>query len=115
MAQDFNELLTSLLESFDADDKKDVDSFLSEKTKELGLSKKSINCLNDTNKWIDAFDNNARDLDEAEKSGRSRKSWMKSKFDGMLDGRTDEEKTAVANAILNSNDELVKKSLSEEE
>jgi hypothetical protein len=115
MEQDFDNLLTSLLESYDADEKKDVNAFLVKKQKELGLSDQSISSLNETNEWIDAFDKNAKDLDDAEKSGRSRKSWMKSRIDDILEGKTDEEKTNVANIILNSNEEIINQSLSKEE
>jgi hypothetical protein len=116
MEQSFDELLASLLESYDAEEDKNVDSFIKKKVKELGLTKESIDRLEKTNEWIEAFDKNARDLNNAKEDDEcSRQSWVQSKINVILDGRNDEEKTTVANTLLKSGEEEITKILSKEE
>ena len=114
MEEKFDELLNNLFESFDANGDKDVNAFLAEKVKKMNLSADSTELLNQTNEWIDAFDENARSLKEAKDKGKTRRSWLKSKLDTALADRTEKEKVEFANAILKANDEIIDTTLNEE-
>ena len=48
------------------------------------------------------------------KDGKSRSSWFKTKFNKILEGRTDKEKTAVANTLLDSDNDIVNNLIKED-
>lgn len=113
MEEQFDKLLTSMLEGFDSS-KQDIDSYINDKVKEANLSEKDREKLKKTNEWIDAFDKNAKELSDVTKDGKSRSSWFKTKFNKILEGRTDKEKTAVANTLLDSDNDIVNNLIKED-
>ena len=114
MENEFDKLMDSLLDSYDANKEKNVDAFIEEKVKELDLSKEDEALLKETNDWIECFDKNSKDLQDAKAAGKSRQSWMTSKMNSILSGCSEKEKTEVVNAILSANEEVINGKLTEE-
>jgi hypothetical protein len=114
MEQDFESILNSLLESYDSNNEKDIDSFITKEVGEMGLSSEGANILKETNELLEKFHKSEMELTLAKKAGEKRVSWIQLKMDSILEGRPEEEKVEVANAILNTREELINQEISEE-
>ena len=114
MEQNFESILTSLLESYDNNPKKDIDSIVCEICNELGLSENGQALLKETNETIDAFTEKSTLLAKAREEGETRKHWILNEMDKITEGRSEDEKAMVASAISNSNERIIQESLTEE-
>jgi len=78
MAETFDEILDSLLESYDCNPGKNVDELIAEKAEEFQLSEESKKLINETNKSIDAFEEKYRELDKTKtEDGIGTNTWIR--------------------------------------
>lgn len=87
MEQNFDTILTSLLESYDNNPNKDIDTIINEKCNEMGLSEEGHALLKETNETIDAFTEKAVSLAKAREEGETRKHWILNEMDKITEGR----------------------------
>lgn len=114
MEQNFDTILTSLLESYDNSPNKDISTIINEKCNEMGLSEEGQALLKETNETIDAFTEKATSLAKARKEGETRKHWILNEMDKITEGRSEDEKAMVASAISSINERTIQESLTEE-
>ena len=114
MEQNFDTILTSLLESYDNSPNKDISTIINEKYKEMGLSEEGQALLKETNETIDAFTEKATSLAKAREEGETRKHWILTEMDKITEGRSEDEKAMVASAISSINERTIQESLTEE-
>lgn len=114
MEQNFDTILTSLLESYDNAPNKDINTIINEKCNEMGLSEEGQALLKETNETIDAFTEKAASLAKAREEGETRKHWILNEMDKITEGRSEDEKAMVASAISSINERTIQESLTEE-
>ncbi|MBR2507965.1 MAG: hypothetical protein IKB70_14045 [Bacilli bacterium] len=114
MEQNFDTILTSLLESYDNSPNKDISTIINEKCNEMGLSEEGQALLKETNETIDAFTEKATSLAKAREEGETRKHWILNEMDKITEGRSEDEKAMVASAISSINERTIQESLTEE-
>lgn len=114
MEQNFDTILTSLLESYDNSPNKDISTIINEKCNEMGLSEEGQALLKETNETIDAFTEKATSLAKAREEGKTRKHWILNEMDKITEGRSEDEKAMVASAISSINERTIQESLTEE-
>ena len=107
MAEDFEKILSSLLERYEADPGQDVDALVAEKCRELGLGEEAERLLRETNEYVDDFVEKAAELGEAKGRRESRRRWLALEIERVTDGRTEEEKAAVAEAVEQTGGKLI--------
>ena len=101
MKNDFDSILVSVLEKYEANPEIDMDKFLSSIISEFNLSDEDIEKIRDTHELIDLFMDKSISLEKAKNEGYSRKSWILKEFDQITDGRSEKEKVELATAISN--------------
>ena len=114
MEINFDSILTSLLESYDNNPNKDIDTIIDEKCNEMSLSEEGKALLKETNETIDAFTEKATSLAKAREEGETRKHWILNEMDKITEGRSEDEKAMVASAISSVNERIIQESLTEE-
>lgn len=114
MEINFDSILTSLLESYDNNPNKDIDTIINEKCNEMSLSEEGKALLKETNETIDAFTEKATSLAKAREEGETRKHWILNEMDKITEGRSEDEKAMVASAISSVNERIIQESLTEE-
>ena len=114
MEINFDSILTSLLESYDNNPNKDIDTIIDEKCNEMSLSEEGKALLKETNETIDAFTEKATSLAKAREEGETRKHWILNEIDKITEGRSEDEKAMVASAISSVNERIIQESLTEE-
>ena len=114
MENNFDSILTSLLESYENNPNKDIDAIISEKCNEMSLSEEGKALLKETNETIDAFTEKATSLAKAREEGETRKQWILNEMDKITEGRSEDEKAMVASAISSVNERIIQESLTEE-
>lgn len=114
MEQNFDTILTSLLESYDNSPNKDISTIINEKCNEMGLSEEGQALLKETNETIDAFTEKATSLAKAREEGETRKHWILNEMDKITEGRSEDEKAMVASAVSSINERTIQESLTEE-
>ncbi len=114
MEQNFDTILTSLLESYDNSPNKDISTIINEKCNGMGLSEEGQALLKETNETIDAFTEKATSLAKAREEGETRKHWILNEMDKITEGRSEDEKAMVASAISSINERTIQESLTEE-
>ena len=114
MEQNFESILTSLLDNYENNLGKDINSIINEKCNELGLSENGQALLKETNETIDAFTEKATSLAKAREEGETRKHWILNEMDKITEGRSEDEKAMVSSAISNINERIIQESLTEE-
>ena len=114
MEKNFDSILTSLLESYDNNPNKDIDTIINEKCNEMSLSEKGKALLKETNETIDTFTEKVTSLAKAREEGVTRKHWILNEMDKITEGRSEDEKAMVASAISSVNERIIQESLTEE-
>ncbi len=103
MKENFESILTTLLEKRESSDNKDINSILDE----LELSPEGKEKLRETNEIIDLFTQKATSLEEAKCEGKTRKRWMMDQIDVITENCTEEEKATVVTAISNATEQAI--------
>lgn len=114
MEQTFEDILSSLLDSYEKSKSKDVDALLREKSEELGLTEESISLVKDASEYIDKFAEKTNQLAEAQDDGISRKRWLTSDIEKSLGDYADEGKAAIMQAISDQVDLVINQQAGEE-
>ena len=114
MEQNFETILTSLLEAYENNPAQNIDALVEEKSKEWNLTDEQIALLKETNALIDGFTENAASLEEAKADGKSRKRWMLEKIDNMTEGRSEEEKAQIVSTISETNEKMIEETTAKE-
>ena len=114
MEINFDSILTSLLESYDNNPNKDIDTIINEKCNEMSLSEEGKALLKETNETIDAFTEKATSLAKVREEGETRKHWILNEMDKITEGRSEDEKAMVASTISSVNERIIQESLTEE-
>ena len=101
MNKTFELIVQQLLEDYEEDTSRDIDQYLAEKLKEMGMEDDCVADVMEASEIIDDFDAKRRVLDEALENGQSRQKWMIQQLDKSLEGFEEETKLAVINSLDN--------------
>lgn len=112
--QTFDEILTSVLETYESNPNQNLDSLISDECNKYGLSDEQVKLLKDVNDYIDSFADKAESLAKAKAEGKSRKRWIMEELDRITEGRDEKEKTQIMSAISNVNEQVVDKMFNQE-
>ena len=115
MAQNFEEILTSMLERLDENPNQDVNVLIKDECEKMGVSEESKALLAETNEYIDGFAERMASLQKAKKEGKSRKQWMLEEMDRILQGRDEAEKALIVSAISDAGENVNNETLTGEE
>lgn len=114
MEQTFEKILSSLLDSYEKGGKQEIETLLSEKCEELGLTEESMKLVKETSVYIDKFAEKTNQLAEAQDDGISRKRWLTSDIEKSLGDYADEGKAAIMQAISEQVDLVINQQAGEE-
>lgn len=115
MTQSFESILAAMLEQYEKNPSQDVDALINSKMQELGISEEGKQMLQETNKYLTAFDEQYASLKEAKEQGKSRKSWILKKMDTIMEGRTEAEKVQIVTAISETSEKSIEQIISQEQ
>ena len=74
--ESFDSILTTILKSIESNPNQDVDEVIASKMSELGLSAEGQKKLEETNSYLEAFNEMFAKLQAAKQDGESRNSWV---------------------------------------
>lgn len=114
MKQSFESILTSILEEYEKDPMQDIDALINKKMQAFGISENGIQMLQETIEYLEAFDKQYTSLVAAKENGQSRKSWILRKMDGIMEGRTEQEKATIVSAISEAKERVINDNISQE-
>lgn len=115
MAQNFEDILTSMLERLDENPDQDVNALIKDECEKMGVSDEGKALMTETNEYIDGFAERMASLQEAKENGKSRKQWMLAEMDRIMEGRDEQEKTKIVSAISDAGENVNNETLKEEE
>lgn len=115
MAQNFEEILTSMLERLDENPGLDIDVLIKDECKKTGVSEEGKALLAETNEYIDGFAERMASLQKAKEEGKTRKQWMLEEMDRILQGRDEAEKAQIVSAISDAGENVNNETLTGEE
>ena len=104
----FNEILESLLGKLD--NGKIAENII----EETQLSDENKKLLEKVNKLLDAFEEKATSLQAAKENGDSNRKWMSKQLERITEGRSEEEKTILINAMSKVESDNLEKALTQE-
>jgi len=110
----FEEILTSVLESYEKNPNQDIDVLIEKLSEENELPEDMKTSLKETNEYLDGFATNAESLAKAKAEGKSRKRWMLEQIDRITDGRPEEEKAKIVSAISDANEQVMERMSNQE-
>lgn len=114
MNMTFEEILTSLLESYEDNPEQDVESFIESKCKELNLTDEQVKTIKEANEYLDGFAAMGESLSEARVEGKSRKRWVLEAVDAVVEDRSEEEKASLVSAVSDTLDKVMEESSTKE-
>lgn len=114
MNMTFEDILTSLLESYEDNPGQDVESFIEEKCKELNLTDEQVKTIKEANEYLDGFTAMEESLSEARAEGKSRKRWVLETVDAVAEDRNEGEKASLVSAISDTLDKVIEESSTKE-
>lgn len=114
MEQTFEKILSSLLDSYEKGGKQEIETLLSEKSEEFGLTEESMKLVKEASEYIDKFAEKTNQLAEAQNDGISRKRWLTSDIEKSLGDYADEGKAAIMQAISEQVDLVINQQAGEE-
>lgn len=115
MAQNFEDILTSMLEQLDENPNQDVDTLIKDECEKMGVSEEGKALLAETNEYIDGFAEKMASLQKAKEDGKSRKQWMLEEMDRILQGREEVEQAQIVSAISEAGENVNNETLTGEE
>lgn len=115
MSQNFEEILTSMLERLEENPNQDVNALIKDECEKMGVSEEGKALLAETNEYIDGFAERMASLQEAKEDGKSRKQWMLEEMDRILQGRDEAEKAQIVSAISDAGENVNNETLTDEE
>lgn len=109
----FNEIVNHLLSGYEQGGSQDIDSFLKEKGRELGLTEDNMKKVEDAAAFIDRLEAGTESLQEAKAKGQSLKGWMMDKLEQSLQVvEPDEKKEKLVEALTEKMDKMMNNQLS---
>ena len=114
MEQTFEKILSSLLDSYEKGGKQEIETLLSEKSEEVGLTEESMKLVKEASEYLDKFAEKTNQLAEAQDDGISRKRWLTSDIEKSLGDYADEGKAAIMQAISEQVDLVINQQAGEE-
>lgn len=114
MKHNFDSILVSVLEKYEANPEMDMKEFLSSIISDFNLSDDDIEKIKDTHELIDLFMDKSIALEKAKNEGYSRKSWILKEFDKITDRCSEKEKAKLATAISNATESVFNNELTSE-
>lgn len=115
MAQNFEEILTSMLEQWDENPDQDVNALIEKECEKMGVSENGKALLSETNEYIESFAANMASLQAAKEKGVSRRQWLLTELDRVLEGRDEAEKAKIVSAISDTTEKVNEETLTKEE
>lgn len=106
MTQNFEDILTSMLERLDENPDQDVNALIKDECEKMGVSDEGKALLTETNEYIDGFAERMASLQKAKDNGKSRKQWMLAEMDRILEERDEAEKTQIVSAISDAGENV---------
>ncbi len=85
----FNDILEALLEGYEQGGHNDIDAYLKEKRQEMGLSKASLDKVEQASALIDRMDEGLQSLSDAKDKGYSVKRWLMDRLENALGSVSD--------------------------
>lgn len=110
----YDEIMAALLQAYEAHPEMDVEEIIAQVAREMGASDKSLENIKASSAMLDKFQEKKTALEAAHEEGETTKKWLLTETARMTEDRTDEEKEAFANAIVETIDHGVKTSLTGE-
>lgn len=102
MNETFEDILTSTLEVLEQNPDMDINKLVDVQAEKFEMSEEAKVHLDDTFACLDKFTELGQSLADARKKGMTRDQWLVQEIECMTDGRTQDEKNAVATAIVES-------------
>lgn len=115
MAQNFEEILTSMLEQWDENPDQDVNVLIEKECEKMGVSENGKALLSETNEYIESFAANMASLQAAKEKGVSRRQWLLTELDRVLEGRDEAEKAKIVSAISDTIEKVNEETLTKED
>ncbi len=115
MPQTFEDILTSMLEQLENNPNQDIDVLVKDECEKMGVSEEGKALLSETNEYIDGFAEKMAALQKAKEEGKSRKQWMLSEMDRIMEGRDEQEKAEIVSAISDAGENVNNETLKDEE
>jgi len=115
MSQNFEDILTSMLERLDENPDQDVNALIKDECEKMGVSDEGKALLAETNEYIDGFAERMASLQKAKENGKSRKQWMLEEMDRIMEGRDEAEKAQIISAISDAGENVNNETLNNEE
>lgn len=115
MSQNFEEILTTMLERLDENHSQDIDVLIKDECEKTGVSEEGKALLTETNEYIDSFAERMTSLQKAKEEGKSRRQWMLEEMDRILQGRDEAEKAQIVSAISDAGENVNNETLTGEE
>lgn len=90
----FDEILTEILKAVEENPSSNVDEVLAKKVAEMGLSEEGVKTLEETNSYLEAYNEAYERLKAAKEEGESRVAWIQDELQSIADKHqlTDEQK-----------------------
>lgn len=97
----FDEILKSILKTVEDNPTANIDGLLAAKMTELGISAENKKLQQETSRYIDAFDEMNKKLQEAKDQGVTRKQWIQDEIIAIADKHqlNDEQKEQLFNSL----------------
>ena len=114
MYMTYVEIMSALLQAYEAHPEMDVEQIIAHVAQKLGASEKSLENIKASSAMLDMFQEKKTALEAAHEDGETTKKWILAETARMTEGRTDEEKETLTKAIVEKVELGVKNSLDEE-
>lgn len=113
MNETFEDILTSTLEVLEQNPDIDINKLVDVQTEKYKTSEEAKATIDDTFACLDKFTELGHSLADARKEGLTRDQWLVQEIERMTEGRTQDEKDAVATAIVESMEQHVESEVEE--
>lgn len=109
----FEDILGKMLQACEGLDEKEMETALARLLEEEGLDAEEMGFVDETFALLDESAAKYESLQNARKQGDTRQEWLAAEFDRMLEGRSEEEVTAVMKALEKVTDIDVEEAIQE--
>lgn len=107
MNETFEDILTSTLEVLEQNPDMNINKLVDVQAEKYGMSDEAKVTINDTFACLDKFAELGHSIADARKEGLTRDQWLVQEIERMTEGRSQDEKDAVATAIVESMEQHV--------
>ena len=111
----YNEIMSALLQAYEAHPEMDVEEIIAQVAREMGASEKSLDNIKKTSAILDKFQEKKTVLEAAHEDGETTKKWILAETEKLTEGRSDKERAAIAEGVAKAVDRGVQQSISGDE